>query len=97
MFADIVVWLARSLHKPIKVRDMTERTFYRKFTDEVGCTPSNFLDNRRLFRRKQLLETDSVVKSICTKVGYKSELGFRNTFEAKYSSSSALHKLIVDE
>jgi transcriptional regulator GlxA family with amidase domain len=98
MFADIVVWLDRNLHKPIKVRDMaeksamTERTFYRRFTNEVGCTPSKFLENRRLFRGKQLLETGSVIKSICTKVGYKSELGFRNAFEAKYGLSPALYK-----
>jgi transcriptional regulator GlxA family with amidase domain len=98
MFADIVVWLDRNLHKPIKVRDMaeksamTERTFYRRFTDEVGCTPSKFLENRRLYRAKQLLETGSVVKSVNTSVGYKSALGFRNAFEAKYGLSPALYK-----
>jgi transcriptional regulator GlxA family with amidase domain len=100
VFADIVVWLDRNLHKPLKVKDMaeksamTERTFYRKFTSEVGCTPSKFLENRRLFRAKQLLETGSVVKSISTKVGYKSILGFRNAFEAKYGLSPALYKRI---
>jgi transcriptional regulator GlxA family with amidase domain len=98
LFSDIVVWLDRNLHKPIKVRDMaeksamTERTFYRRFTDEVGCTPSKFLENRRLFRAKQLLETGSVVKSVSTCVGYKSALGFRNAFEAKYGLSPALYK-----
>lgn len=97
-FADIVVWLDRNLHKPLKVRDMaeksamTERTFYRRFTDEVGCTPSKFLEIRRLFRAKQLLETGSVVKTVSTKVGYKSALGFRNAFEAKYGLSPALYK-----
>ena len=98
MFSDIVVWLDRNLHKPIKVRDMaeksamSERTFYRKFTDEVGCTPSKFLENRRLFRAKQLLETGSVVKSVSLHVGYKSVLGFRSAFEAKYGLSPALYK-----
>jgi transcriptional regulator GlxA family with amidase domain len=98
MFADIVVWLDRNLHKPIKVRDMaeksamTERTFYRRFTDEVSCAPSKFLENRRLYRAKQLLETGSVVKSVNTSVGYKSALGFRNAFEAKYGLSPALYK-----
>ena len=98
MFSDIVVWLDRNLHKPIKVRDMaeksamSERTFYRKFTDEVGCTPSKFLENRRLFRAKQLLETGSVVKSVSLNVGYKSVLGFRSAFEAKYGLSPALYK-----
>ncbi|WP_293747039.1 DJ-1/PfpI family protein [uncultured Paraglaciecola sp.] len=100
MFSDIVVWLDRNLHKPIKVRDMaeqsamTERTFYRKFTDEVGCTPSKFLENRRLFRAKHLLETGSVVKSVSVNVGYKSILGFCSAFEAKYGLSPALYKRI---
>jgi transcriptional regulator GlxA family with amidase domain len=98
VFSDIVVWLEKNLHRPIKVADMaeklmmTERTFYRKFTDEMSCTPSKFLENRRLFRAKQLLETGSVVKSINTKVGYKSVLGFSNAFEAKYGLSPALYK-----
>ena len=98
MFSDIVIWLDKNLHKSLKVRDMaeksimTERTFYRRFTDEVGCTPSKFLENRRLFRAKQLLEAGSVVKSINTRVGYKSALGFRNAFEAKYGISPALYK-----
>lgn len=99
-FADMVVWLESNLHKSLKVRDMaeksamTERTFYRKFTDEVGCTPSKYLENRRLFRAKQLLETGSVVKSVNTKVGYQSALGFRNAFETKYGLSPALYKRI---
>jgi transcriptional regulator GlxA family with amidase domain len=89
MFSDIVVWLDRNLHKPLKVRDMaeksamTERTFYRRFTDEVGCTPSKFLENRRLFRAKQLLETGSVVKSVNTSVGYKSVLGLYKRMHCK--------------
>lgn len=100
MFSDIVSWLDRNLHKPLKVKDMaeksamTERTFYRKFTDEVGCTPSKFLENRRLFRAKQLLETGSVVKSVSESVGYKSALGFRNAFATKYGLSPALYKRI---
>jgi transcriptional regulator GlxA family with amidase domain len=103
-FADIVVWLDRNLHKSLKVKDMaeksamTERTFYRRFTTKVGCTPLNFLEIRRLFRAKQLLETGSVVKTVSTKVGYKSALGFRNAFEAKYGLSPAcINVCIVNE
>lgn len=99
-FSDTVAWLDRNLHIPIKVADMaeksamTERTFYRRFTKEVGCTPSKFLENRRLLRAKQLLEAGSVVKSVSFSVGYKSALGFRNAFEAKYGLSPALYKRI---
>lgn len=98
LFSDIVVWLDANLHRAIKVVDMaeqcalSERTFYRKFTEEMGASPSKFLENRRLFRAKQLLETGSAVKSVLTKVGYKSELGLRKAFEAKYGISPAQHK-----
>ncbi len=97
-FSDIVVWLDANLHRNIKVADMaeqcamSERTFYRKFTDEMESSPSKFLENRRLFRAKQLLEAGGAVKSILAKVGYKSELGFRKAFEAKYGISPAQHK-----
>jgi transcriptional regulator GlxA family with amidase domain len=100
MFSDIVTWLDDNLHKPIKVKDMaeksamTERTFYRRFTEEVGCTPSKFLENRRLFRAKQLLEIGGVVKAVSASVGYKSILGFRNAFKAMYGLSPALYKRI---
>lgn len=98
VFADIVVWLDCNLHRPLKVQDMaeksamSERTFYRKFTDEVGYTPSKFLENRRLFRAKHLLEAGGVIKSVSTRVGYKSVLGFTKAFEAKYGISPALFK-----
>jgi transcriptional regulator GlxA family with amidase domain len=97
-FTDIIGWIDGNLHHSIKVAEMakqalmTERTFYRKFTDEIGCTPSKFLENRRLFRAKQLLESGGVVKSIFSKVGYQSELGFRNAFAAKYGLSPSLYK-----
>ncbi|MEP1447454.1 MAG: DJ-1/PfpI family protein [Paraglaciecola sp.] len=98
VFKDIVVWLDCNLHRPLKVQDMaeqsamSERTFYRKFTDEVGCTPSKFLENRRLFRAKHLLEAGGVIKSVSARVGYTSVLGFTKAFEAKYGISPALFK-----
>ncbi|MFT2092399.1 GlxA family transcriptional regulator [Paraglaciecola sp. 2405UD69-4] len=97
-FTDIILWLESNLHKQIKVADMakqvsmSERTFYRKFTDEVGTSPSKFLEMRRLFRAKHLLETGVAVKAVHLKVGYQSELGLTNGFKAKYGVTPAMYK-----
>lgn len=100
VFSQVMVWLEQNMHKPIKVSDMaeicamTERTFYRKFTDKVGCTPAKFVEQRRLQRAKQLLEEGATIKNIHSDVGYGSKLGFRNAFVAKYGMSPALYKRI---
>lgn len=97
-FCDVLVWLESNLHKPIRVSDMasqvamTERTFYRKFIEEVGTTPSKFLENRRLFRAKQLLDGGRAIKLVSSEVGYSSELGFRKAFEAQHGLSPALYR-----
>lgn len=97
-FSDTILWLENNLGNSVKVTDMasqasmTERTFYRKFTDEVGTSPSKFLENRRMHRAKQLLEGGTVVKAVHQRVGYQSELGFRNAFQAKYGVSPAMYK-----
>jgi transcriptional regulator GlxA family with amidase domain len=97
-FSNLIVWIDQNIQQPIKVLDMadklamTERTFYRKFTDKIGTTPSKFLENRRLFRAKQWLEAGRAVKTISADVGYQSELGFRKAFEAKYGLSPTLYK-----
>ncbi|MEP2653273.1 MAG: DJ-1/PfpI family protein [Paraglaciecola sp.] len=97
-FSDVLLWLEDNLSKPIKVYDMaakaclTERTFYRKFTDEIGTSPSKFLEKRRLNRAKLLLEQGEVVKVIHQKVGYQSELGFRKSFVAMFGVSPAMYK-----
>ncbi len=97
-FSDVLLWLENNLTKPIKVSDMaaqaclTERTFYRKFTNEIGTSPSKFLEKRRLNRAKLLLEQGEAVKAVHQKVGYQSELGFRNSFVAMYGVSPAMFK-----
>lgn len=97
-FKGLVLWLDQNLSKQIRVSDMadyvsmTERTFYRKFIDSVGITPSKFLEIRRLFRGKYLLENGHAVKSVHLEVGYKSQLGFRLAFEEYYGMSPSKHK-----
>ncbi len=99
-FADVVAWAIEHLAEPIGVRDMadragmSERSFYRRFSQAVGTTPSRFLENARLDKARQLLEAGAAVKSVPRQVGFQSESGFRNAFEARYKISPSHHRLM---
>jgi len=100
VFSDVVARVQNQLENPIKVGDlaeiagMSERTFYRKFTDHMGLTPSKFIESARLEKAKELLEANVAVKTVVHAVGFKSEAGFRSAFEAKYAVTPSLHRLI---
>lgn len=99
-FADVVAWTVEHLAEPISVRDMagragmSERSFYRRFSQAVGTTPSRFLENARLDKAKLLLEAGATVKSVPRQVGFQSESGFRNAFAARYKISPSHHRLM---
>lgn len=99
-FSGIITWIDAHLDQPLKVEDMaqqagmSERTFYRKFADAVGVTPSKYLQRARQERAKALLEAGMPVKVIAAAVGFRSEAGFRSAFEAQFDMSPSLHRLM---
>jgi len=56
-------WALAHLHEPIRLRDlavresMSVRTFTRRFRDEVGTSPGQWLTQQRVERARHLLET----------------------------------------
>mgnify|MGYP000459926976 CR=1 FL=1 len=96
-FYELIEWAKKHVAEGLKVEDlasrarMSERTFYRKFTEQVGITPAKYLDAIRLEKAKELLEANVAVKVVAAKVGFRSEVGFRNAFKAKFKISPALH------
>ncbi|MEU3030055.1 GlxA family transcriptional regulator [Streptomyces incarnatus] len=56
-------WALARLHEPIQLRDLAEqeamsvRTFTRRFREEVGVSPGQWLSRQRVERARQLLET----------------------------------------
>ncbi|MET9950216.1 helix-turn-helix domain-containing protein [Streptomyces sp. NPDC006339] len=56
-------WALAHLHEPIQLRDlavresMSVRTFTRRFRDEVGVSPGQWLTQQRVERARHLLET----------------------------------------
>ncbi|MFF0432924.1 GlxA family transcriptional regulator [Streptomyces sp. NPDC004327] len=70
-------WALAHLHEPIQLRDlavresMSVRTFTRRFRDEVGISPGQWLTQQRVERARHLLEsTDLPVDQIAHDSGF---------------------------
>ncbi|WP_043673813.1 GlxA family transcriptional regulator [Streptomyces xylophagus] len=70
-------WALGRLHAPIQLRDMAEqeamsvRTFTRRFREEVGVSPGQWLTQQRVERARHLLEsTDLSMDQVATDAGF---------------------------
>ncbi|MER7514936.1 helix-turn-helix domain-containing protein [Streptomyces sp. NPDC126499] len=104
-------WALAHLHEPIQLRDlavresMSVRTFTRRFRDEVGVSPGQWLTQQRVERARHLLETtDLPVDQVAHDSGFgtaqslrvhlQSAIGvtptaYRRTFRAAAADSPA--------
>ncbi|MGW5462291.1 GlxA family transcriptional regulator [Streptomyces sp. NPDC003996] len=70
-------WALGRLHQPIQLRDMAEqeamsvRTFTRRFREEVGISPGQWLTQQRVERARHLLETtDLSIDQVAREAGF---------------------------
>ncbi|MEW2624866.1 helix-turn-helix domain-containing protein [Streptomyces sp. NPDC048106] len=70
-------WALARLHEPIQLRDLAEqeamsvRTFTRRFREEVGVSPGQWLIQQRVERARQLLEsTDLSMDQVARAAGF---------------------------
>ncbi|MEU6463480.1 helix-turn-helix domain-containing protein [Streptomyces sp. NPDC046976] len=70
-------WALARLHEPIQLRDLAEqeamsvRTFTRRFREEVGVSPGQWLSRQRVERARQLLEsTDLSMDQVARTSGF---------------------------
>jgi transcriptional regulator GlxA family with amidase domain len=70
-------WALGRLHEPIQLRDMAEReamsvrTFTRRFREEVGVSPGQWLTRQRVERARQLLESTALsVDQVAREAGF---------------------------
>ncbi|GGX17843.1 GlxA family transcriptional regulator [Streptomyces chartreusis] len=70
-------WALGRLHEPIQLRDMADqesmsvRTFTRRFREEVGSSPGQWLTQQRVERARHLLEsTDLSVDQVADAAGF---------------------------
>lgn len=81
-----VAELARHAH-------MSPRTFIRRFTDETGVPPHQWLTQQRLVSARDLLEnSDLSVEEIATSVGYATATSLRSHLSAQLGVSPAVYR-----
>jgi len=97
-YSDLLAWIDNNLHLSIKVEalaslvNMSERTFYRKFTAEMGVTPSKYVEEAKLVRAKFLIEENLSISHVAAAVGFKSDAAFRTRFENRFDLTPSLYR-----
>ncbi|MFF4182161.1 GlxA family transcriptional regulator [Streptomyces sp. NPDC001691] len=82
-------WALGRLHEPIQLRDLAEReamsvrTFTRRFREEVGLSPGQWLTQQRVEHARHLLEsTDLSVDAIARAAGFNTATSLRQHLQA---------------
>ncbi|CAL9455177.1 HTH-type transcriptional activator RhaR [Streptomyces sp. enrichment culture] len=82
-------WALGRLHEPIRLRDMAAqesmsvRTFTRRFREEVGVSPGQWLIQQRVERARYLLEsTDLSVDQVAGEAGFGTAQSMRQHLQA---------------
>lgn len=97
-FADLIEWMQSHLDAPLDVPalarrvGLSERTFYRKFTEATGKTPAQFVERLRLEAARTLLARDLPLKVIAGRVGLGSSARLGAAFERGFGMAPSLFR-----
>lgn len=97
-FAALIDWMHDNLDKPLDVpaladrAGLSERSFYRKFTDATGKTPAHFVEGLRLDAARALLAKGLPLKAIASKVGLRSSARLGQAFERRFGMAPSLFR-----
>ena len=87
--AGVLAWMERNLDQPMTVEQladaahMSPRTFARRFRQETGTTPKQWLITQRVLLAQQLLEdTDDSVETVAARAGFGGAALLRHHFHA---------------
>ncbi|MGW4240351.1 GlxA family transcriptional regulator [Streptomyces sp. NPDC004749] len=82
-------WALTRLHEPLRLRDMAEResmsvrTFTRRFREEAGLSPGQWLVRQRVERARQLLEsTDLSMDQVARDAGFGTAQSLRQHLQS---------------
>ncbi|GAA2267978.1 helix-turn-helix domain-containing protein [Glycomyces scopariae] len=97
--AALLEWAAEHLHLPLTVDDLAERgrvsprTLARRFDDQLGTSPGQWLLSQRISAAQALLEdTDLPVEGIAARVGLSSALNLRRRFRDRLGTTPAAYR-----
>ncbi|MFC5721763.1 GlxA family transcriptional regulator [Streptomyces gamaensis] len=92
-------WALGRLHLPIQLRDLAEReamsvrTFTRRFREEVGMSPGQWLIQQRVERARHLLEdTDLGVDQVARDAGFGTAASMRQHLQAALGVSPTAYR-----
>jgi transcriptional regulator GlxA family with amidase domain len=97
-FAALIEWMQQNLDQPLDVpalaerAGLSERSFYRKFTQATGKTPAHFVESLRLEAARTLLTRDLPLKTIAGKVGLNSSARLGQAFERRFGMPPTLFR-----
>jgi AraC family transcriptional regulator, transcriptional activator FtrA len=98
-FAPVLDWAVRHLDRPLTMAELADRagmslrTFGRHFADRVGATPLAWLNQQRLARARELLETtDLPVETVAQRSGLGTGSGLRQHFQRAYATTPAAYR-----
>lgn len=97
-FAALIDWMQENLDRPLDVpalaarAGLSERSFYRKFTEATGKTPAHFVEGLRLDAARTLLAQGLPIKSIAGKVGLNSPARLGQAFERRFGMAPSLFR-----
>ena len=84
---------AHSVDTMAELAHMAPRTFARKFRNETGATPHDWLTNQRLLLARRLLEdSDLGVDTIAERAGFGSAQTLRHHFAQRLSTTPQAYR-----
>ncbi len=97
-FAELIDWMHAHLDEPLDVPSLarraglTERSFYRKFTEATGKTPAHFVEGLRLDAARTLLAQGLPLKAIAGQVGLATSARLGAAFERRFGLAPSLFR-----
>ncbi|MFB7306618.1 GlxA family transcriptional regulator [Streptomyces sp. NPDC056192] len=92
-------WALGRLDRPIQLRDMAQqqsmsvRTFTRRFREEVGISPGQWLTQQRVERARGLLEaTDLSIDQVAREAGFGTATSLRQHMQAALGVSPTVYR-----
>ena len=95
----LLTWLADNLQQPLGLEDIAQqaatstRTLSRRFLEQVGTTPLQWVLAQRVRRAQQLLETSAMsIEQVATETGFRSAAAFRDRFSKVVGASPQAYR-----
>ncbi|MCZ9344806.1 helix-turn-helix domain-containing protein, partial [Streptomyces sp. TRM76130] len=92
-------WALDRLHEPIRLRDMAQReamsvrTFTRRFREEVGVSPGQWLTRQRVDRARHLLESTGLsVDQVAREAGFGTAQSMRQHLQAVFGVTPTAYR-----